>query len=241
MKKVFNKSILIAAALFSCNGIAGLSLDTTRLNMYEKEKEIQYTAMNTSDDRAFLVNASISKSADKIKDKTSEFLISPPLFRIDPTSKNSVRIRLIDNKNLPKDRESIFYVTTSGIQATATPFKVEDNNRNNGGVKAGVAFKIKLFYRPNGIEPLSKESFNNSKVFIADKYVIIENKSPYYMDLKGLKLDGERIKLPTLVNNLVKPYSQEKFSIDNNKVRKEAILMITNDLGDVDEVKLKIN
>ena len=72
------------------------------------------------------------------------FLVMPAMFRIEPKSGQSVRLTFT-GKNLPQDRESVFYLNSTQIP----PRNIAGAQENQMTVV--LRNRIKIFYRPKGI------------------------------------------------------------------------------------------
>lgn len=72
------------------------------------------------------------------------FFITPPVFRMEPKSGQSLRLRYLEN-DLPQDRESLFYLNV--LQVPPVSSDQQDNNK----VLVMIRNRLKLFYRPETI------------------------------------------------------------------------------------------
>jgi len=70
------------------------------------------------------------------------FLPNPPIFRMEPHSGQTVRLLLADDSNLPKDRESLFFLNFSQL-----PAQKEQSSEDNQLLLL-LNSRLKLFYRP---------------------------------------------------------------------------------------------
>ncbi|WP_251268238.1 fimbria/pilus periplasmic chaperone, partial [Enterobacter hormaechei] len=66
------------------------------------------------------------------------FIVTPPLFRLDPEQQNVLRIYYIGG-TLPTDRESVFWLNVKSI----APTKQDEVNKLQVNIKS----KFKIFYR----------------------------------------------------------------------------------------------
>ena len=71
------------------------------------------------------------------------FLITPPLFRMDPHQDQDLRI-LATSPNLPSDRESIFWLNVLEIPPKPTGEQFKGKNL----LQVAIRSRLKLFYRP---------------------------------------------------------------------------------------------
>ncbi|MCV5920354.1 fimbria/pilus periplasmic chaperone, partial [Escherichia coli] len=76
--------------------------------------------------------------------KKTPFIITPPLFKLDPEKNNILRIVNITH-GLPQDRESVYWVNVKAIPSKS------DDSENKNVLQIAVRTRIKLFYRPAGL------------------------------------------------------------------------------------------
>ena len=76
--------------------------------------------------------------------KKHRFIITPPLFKLDPDKNNVLRIVNIED-TLPKDRESVYWINVKAIPAKSA------ENENKNVLQIAVRTRLKLFYRPKGL------------------------------------------------------------------------------------------
>ncbi|HGB6406542.1 TPA: molecular chaperone, partial [Salmonella enterica subsp. enterica serovar Oranienburg] len=79
------------------------------------------------------------------KSDRSPFIVTPPLFRINPGEENILRI-VRTGGFLPENRESVFWLNVKSIPAMDS--RAPDENRLQLVVKS----RLKLFYRPSGLK-----------------------------------------------------------------------------------------
>lgn len=55
--------------------------------------------------------------------KSSDFVVTPPLFVMKPQKENTLRIMYVGPNNLPADRESLYWVNVKAIPSAAKDTK----------------------------------------------------------------------------------------------------------------------
>lgn len=221
--------LLIASAVSFAEGFG---INATRLIYPESEKSISVTLRNTMKDKPYLVQVTTSTEQDKMV--LAPFVITPPLFRLEPESINQVRIALV-GETLPKDRESVFYFVATGIPGSSTRKSEQQNDNINGMVQFGVGNIIKIFYRPDNLNMSSSQAQNNLTFTKVNTGVQVSNNSPYYVNLSGLNFSGKKVVLDTLNKKMISPFSNY---IYETPVQKGSVSWQTiNDAGGVDEHK----
>ncbi|TGB90766.1 long polar fimbrial biogenesis chaperone LpfB [Escherichia sp. E2748] len=141
MKIIFFALLLsIFASQSSLAG--GIALSSTRVIYDGNKKEASLTINNKNKTEEFLVQSWID---DMAGNKKTPFIITPPLFKLDPEKNNVLRIVNI-NPGLPQDRESVYWVNVKAIPSKS------DDSENKNVLQIAVRTRIKLFYRPVGLK-----------------------------------------------------------------------------------------
>ena len=120
------------------------------------------------------------------------FIVTPPLFRINPGEENMLRI-IRTGGNLPPDRESVFWLNVKSIPAT------DDSMPHNNVLQVVVKSRIKLFYRPAGLDGHPEAAYRQLSVAHSGNHLTVSNPTPYYVTLFTLKVDGKEIKSADMV------------------------------------------
>ncbi|KFG98580.1 fimbrial protein [Burkholderia paludis] len=156
--------------------------DRTRV-IYDGDAQSQsVTVANKSDTYPYVVQSWIEdESGKKI---TSPFMVLPPLQRIEPGERNVLRIVKLPGDALPVDRESVFYLNIREI-----PPKTDAVN----AIQIALHSKLKLFYRPKGLQPAADEDPTlpmTVKLDPATRKLVLDNPTPYHVTVVKL-LAGE--------------------------------------------------
>lgn len=133
------------------------------------------------------------------------FLITPPIFRIEGGAEQNIRILfLADKADLPKDRESVFWLNVLEV-----PPKPNAKGESINYLQLAFRSRIKLFYRPAKL-PVSADQVMKHVAWAIQKTphgvrIIAENKSPYHITLRtGVMQFGEReVQVPL---SMIAPY-----------------------------------
>ncbi|HFZ8995707.1 TPA: fimbria/pilus periplasmic chaperone [Citrobacter freundii] len=155
-------------------GYGGVALGATRVIYPQDSIQVSLPVNNTDNKAVFLIQSWVENSDSK---KSSDFVVTPPLFVIKPGKENTLRIMYIGQGNLPKDRESLYWMNVKAIPAADKDIK------NKNTLQIAVLNRIKLFVRPKNLpmpsaDAPSKLSFHQS----GDK-LTINNPTPYYITL----------------------------------------------------------
>lgn len=183
-------SVISLLFFISTANSAGISLNQSRLVFLEKDKS-QYVEVRNDTERALLVQASILNQIDG--HAVNNFIVTPPLFKVEKNSEFSMRVVPNDISALPRDRESIFYFKVRSIPS------IDKDIDDKSSLVFVTAFIIKLIYRP-------AEILNPTDVLYGQVNLIKEggkwsfsNPTPHYMTVVGLQIDGKEIKETFLI------------------------------------------
>lgn len=133
---------LISLCLFNtiCQA-AGIQVGRTRVIYNEDKKEIALPLINKDKESPWLIQSWVDTGDGKTR---GPFIITPPLFRLDPQKEQSLRITW-NGTMLPNDRETLFFLNVRTIPAVA-----KDNEEKNV-LHLIYKMRLKLFWRPKGL------------------------------------------------------------------------------------------
>lgn len=221
--------LLCISFIFSSYSYAGVSLSQTRVIFKEGDKS-QSVQINNDSNTLYLSQNMIS--TDLEGNKNENFIVLPPLKRLEPNSSISVKILSRTLESLPKDRESLFFFTTYLIPETK---KTENNNSGDLTLKVNMVTKIiiKGFYRPSGLNNMSLEDSAKKIKFNKHGNVLqIENPTPYYFTISNLKFDDKRYHSANAP--MIEPFSS--INIDVNGTIKNISWQYIDDFGGLSNV-----
>ncbi|MGV3346218.1 molecular chaperone [Enterobacteriaceae bacterium LUAb1] len=221
-------------------GYAGLSLDTTRLVIPQQTGETMFRVINSSVDTAYLVNTRLSQTLSG-REPVSNILVSPPLFRLDPDSKNAVRVRVLNRCGLPINKESLFFLTINGVPGSPAPLRhiATREASASGKISTGVGFIIKAVYRPSA---LSAPTMNTYKELFFSRVpggIQLINPTPYYVALGMVSIDGHPVQTKHNVTDLLAPFARQFYGTDST-LKKQASFSIYDDAGRLQELTATI-
>ncbi|WP_124965711.1 molecular chaperone [Trabulsiella odontotermitis] len=200
---------------------AGVSLDRTRVIITEKEASSSANLSNTSPDIPFLAQSWVEDEHGK--KITAPLHVLPPLQRINGGQKGIARVTKTSGiENLPKDRESLFYLNVREI-----PPKPDKPNT----LQLAMQSRIKLFYRPAAVIPKSKsEVWQDQVVFHKNgTQMTAQNPTPYYVTIIGLSTAAGS-KITRFPGIMIAPKSSQQFTITEAGISNFS-MMYVNDYG----------
>lgn len=183
--------LMIAAGGYSTWAHAGVALSATRVIYPAGQKQVQLGVTNNDDSSTYLIQSWV-ENADGVKD--GRFVITPPLFAMQGKKENTLRIIDATNKQLPQDRESLFWINVKAIPS------MDKSRLSDNTLQLAIISRIKLYYRPAKLalppdQAAEKLSFSRS-----GSSLTLTNPTPYYLTVTELNA-GTRV----LENALVPP------------------------------------
>lgn len=127
---------------------AGIQLNGTRIIYPEGRREVTLGLTNHADTPRLL--QTWIDAGDDRPHETVPFIVTPPIFRLDPDKGHTLRI-IYTGGALPADRESVFWLNVLELQ----PKPARQADRNN--IKVTIRTRLKLFFRPKGLPGSPKE------------------------------------------------------------------------------------
>jgi fimbrial chaperone protein len=192
LHKKLTASVFLVASMMPlwAQADGGVVLGGTRIIYPAGQKESSISARNTSETSRYMVQSWVE---DRDGNKTSDFIVTPPLYVSNPGSENTLRV-MYAGPALPADRESVFYLTSKAIPAV-------DRNEAAGKniLVLAAATRIKLFVRPAGLSPSPDEAPSKLTFSRAGKQITITNPTPYFITLTGFETDGKKINRSVMV------------------------------------------
>ncbi|EML9727409.1 molecular chaperone [Klebsiella aerogenes] len=197
---------------------AGVIATPTRI-IYSENSKAHSVAIKNESENTFLASAIFEEKG------RSFFTVTPPIARLKTGENMLLRIRGINTKELPTDRESVFYYSI-----TMVPNQERTASQQNRIAMAS-RYWFKLFYRPNIIgTPLMNScnlEFKNN-----NKKMDVKNNSPFYSTLVFLSVNGNRVFLSP-EEAMIAPYSSQSISISTDASVVEWIRI--NDYGSLEK------
>lgn len=136
---------LLASALSAAapHAIAGVVVDGTRVVYPAAKREVTINIRNPADTPS-LVQAWLDAGDPNAKPGESKvpFVLTPPLFRLDPTKSQSLRL-VYTQDPLPADRESLFWLNVLDI-----PPRGAANPDLPNQLELAFKHRMKVFFRP---------------------------------------------------------------------------------------------
>ncbi|MDF3931447.1 fimbrial biogenesis chaperone [Pseudomonas citronellolis] len=211
MKLPFHAWLLAGAFTALCSPLvqAGVTIDGTRVIYPAGEREVT-VKLNNEGRTPSLMQVWVDRGdiQSQPQDADAPFLLTPPIFRIDPNKSQSVRLTFT-GAALPKDRESLFWLNALEIP----PLPKADGR---SFMQVAVRTRLKLFYRPAGLAgdlPSAVKQVDWQVVAVAGGYALRgKNASPYHVSYSALSLEqgGRRYDAG---QGMIAPFSSHDFPL----------------------------
>ncbi|MGY3885107.1 molecular chaperone [Aeromonas aquatica] len=211
-------SLFMGAALFFITTAAqagGVVLGATRVIYPQGNKQVSLAVTNTDEKAIFLIQSWITDSAEK---KSSDFVVTPPLFKLLPKKENTLRMIYVGTNPLPSDRESVYYLNAKAIPA------VSEEAQKSNTLQIATQSVIKLFFRPQGLPTASADAPASLRCNIERGMLKVSNPSPYFVTMVNLQIGKTKI-----ANMMVPPLTTE--SVDVGNLAGNVVFQSINDYG----------
>lgn len=160
----------------------GVGLGVTRLIYPSDARQLSLSVRNTDENMAFLIQP---WTEDHQGNRTSDFMITPPLSVLKPKSEKLLRV-IYAGPELPTDKESLFWLTVKSV-----PPLNEDKQSNT--LQLASANRIKLFYRPQSLTVRPQDAPAMLTAKKDGNEIELGNPSPYFLTLVNLTVNGRHL------------------------------------------------
>lgn len=153
-------------------------------------------------------------SGDMNKEKNYPFVVIPAVVKMSPGKIINLKILPTEKmRNLPRDRESVFWINLYEIPGVKKSQQKENTNK----VEVGLNTQLKIIYRPFKGGLGIKNIAESLKISLADNGSSLEitNPTPYYVTLASVTIkssSGEQ-SLKLDMNRMMAPFSYKRFAI----------------------------
>ncbi|HHQ6613303.1 TPA: molecular chaperone [Morganella morganii] len=206
---------LIFSCIFVSNSMADIYLGSTRVVISDGKNEGSVSTHN-KDNKNYLIQSWILDENDK---ESNEFVITPPLFKLEGNTSSSLRVMMVGN--LPADRESLYWLNVKFIPST-------DKNLKVNKLIFAVNNRIKIIYRPKSLSfSDSVDVFKKVTVRYIDGKLEFKNPTKYFINISEVKVNDVILESPSYI----RPESSEFIPLKNNKKPSAVNYTFIDDLG----------
>jgi len=224
------------AALLSAMPVAqaGIVIDGTRVVYPAAKREVTINVRNGSD-KPSLVEAWLDAGNADAKPGESKvpFALTPPVFRLDPTKSQSLRL-VYTRDPLPADRESLFWLNVLDIPPRAAPNADLPNQ-----LELAFKHRMKVFFRPAGLKGSAADAPAQLTWRLVSKDgkltgIQASNPTPYHVSLAQVTatVDGHPV---TAKSDMLLPFASNIFAVQDQVTAPTAAVALeytfVNDYG----------
>lgn len=201
--------LALLACFFQVPASANVVVNGTRFVYPAKQQEISVRISNDGDQPS-LVQAWIDRGdpATRPEHADAPFLLTPPIFRVDPGKGQSLRLTFIEEP-LPQDRETVFWFNMLDVPPLPT---ADDGNYMQFAIRT----RLKLFYRPEKLSGSADKAVDQVSwrlVSGADGTALrATNGSAFHVSLSDLEVQDGGQTYPSQ-GGMVAPYASHDFPL----------------------------
>lgn len=218
----FPLAAALCALAVSFPSYSGVVMGGTRIVYPAGQKEVSFSVTNMEKQTPYLIQSWID-TAPGSKDKASPFVVTPPLFRLEPEQKNVLRIGYTGT-SLPADRESLFWLNVKNI-APSNPDRANH-------LQVNVKSRFKIFYRPRGLAGDPADAYKSITFTCIGHQLTAHNPTPFFVSFYQVFSGHSEVSEPGMVS----PRGERRWPVNcSNSVRWQAI----NDFGGITPVAIQ--
>ncbi|EGO6624016.1 TPA: fimbrial chaperone [Escherichia coli] len=205
-------ALFISALLTSAPVFADIVISGTRI-IYDANKKDVSIRLENKGNRPLLVQNWLDTGNDNADPSQIKvpFASTPPVSRIEPKRGQTIKIAYTSATPLPGDRESVFWFNVLEV-----PPKISNNTTDNNMLQLAFRTRIKLFYRPGGLQGESFEAPTKIKWQVTSQqgkaFIQANNPTPYYVSFNQISLDANGKKY-SVEASMVAPFAHAEFAV----------------------------
>ena len=176
---------------------AGVVIGSTRVIYPAQDREVTVKLTNEDVRSPVLVQAWIDDGNEKSTPDQLPvpFILTPPIFRMDPGKGQALRVKYLNDKSLPTDKESVFYLNV--LEVPPKPKAVGGKASNL--MQLAFRTRVKLFLRPKSLKGNVADAAGQLTWKLvtdgAGPALVAQNPSVYHVSFESVALwaDGKEI------------------------------------------------
>jgi chaperone protein EcpD len=212
--RLVSAAVIVAASLLTAApcATAGVVVNGTRVVYPAAKREVTISIRNAGETPS-LVQAWLDAGDPHAKPGESKvpFVMTPPLFRLDPTKSQSLRL-VYTQDPLPQDRESLFWLNVLDI-----PPRGSTNPDLPNQLELAFKHRMKVFFRPASLSGSAADAPAQMKwkmLYKDGKLVGVQasNPTPYHVSLT--QISATVAGHPILAKaDMVEPFASRSFDL----------------------------
>ncbi|MCO7579452.1 MULTISPECIES: fimbria/pilus periplasmic chaperone [Pseudomonas chlororaphis group] len=204
----------IAILLCSLSVQASVVVDATRIVYPAKEREVSLRLSNKGQQAALVQTWIDDGRVDAKPDEVdTPFIVMPPMVRIDPDKGQSLRIAFVPSTNLPKDRESVFWLNVLDVPPLASA-------QVGNHMQLAFRTRLKLFFRPANLPGSAAESAEKLRWNLSrsgkNTVLQVHNDGAFHVSFNSVELKLKNGRVLTVKSHMVAPKSSADFVFEQS-------------------------
>ncbi|MCW0307099.1 fimbria/pilus periplasmic chaperone [Pantoea ananatis] len=179
---------------FFCAASGGIGLSATRVIFPASSEQKSISVNNQFGNKRYLITSWVEDSSGR---RVKDFIVTPPLFVSEPKTESSLQIYR-NTSNLPKDRESLFWLNIKSIPAVS-----KDEIENKNSLQLAILTKEKIIYRPDSLQDGIESATSKITFSRVNENLVIKNNGPYYISMVNISLEDKKLK-----SEILPPFGQ---------------------------------
>lgn len=202
---------------------SGIQLGMSRVIFNETTKNAVVTLpLENPDNKPYLIQSVVR---NETMQKSSAFIVTPPLFRIEGGQKGQVQIIKGDTV-FASDRESLHFLCVKGIPSQEKRTGVPQNA--SSALMVAINTCIKILYRPASLAESRVEVVANQLVWGRQgNQLTVKNTTPLYQHFSSITLDG----VPIENAGYVAPFSSTHYTVQTHSPGNRVIWRVIDEFG----------
>ncbi|CNI32035.1 putative fimbrial chaperone protein [Yersinia rohdei] len=194
--------------LITFDSYAGIIIGGTRV-IYQGDKKESSISIRNPDNTPYLIQSWLNTNSNQ-QNNDIPFVITPPLFRLNADATNALRI--VKTKDLPDNRESVYWLNIKAIPTSSPNAKNELNISVNS--------RIKLFYRPASLNSQDAAvAYKEVSFNLSGNKLSAHNPTPFYISLNELNVNGTKIPNPGMIAPLSEQQWDMPAKVNSNELK----------------------
>lgn len=157
-------------------------------------------------------------------------MVTPPLNRVERQGDLLLRLLEVDAAPLPRDRESLFFLSARAIPGDADPSRPVQGKES---LSVALRYFIKVFWRPEGLDEhaiWSGEVAGKLRFSRRGEELHVINPTPYYITFYHLSVSGRKVSGASL-RAMVAPFGESDYPVAGGAGHGEVEWQIVDEFG----------
>lgn len=180
---------VVLTLICSHRAAAGIVMTGTRV-IYPADVREKSVQLRNTDARPYIVQIQTDSGTPGDARGDDAFILTPPIFRMEPNSGQSVRLRYV-GRALPQDRESLFYLSFTQLPA------IKAGEQGGNQLILAVTNRVKVFWRPRALTAGTEEIAQGLKFSLSGSNIRVSNPFGLFATVRraSLAINGREVRL----------------------------------------------